>query len=71
LEQWALHAEMQTIPHLLNGSRAVRIGIDPKETAATAGSRLSDSLGLMFGFKADLTLPYFTSLYEEIMLLLP
>jgi hypothetical protein len=46
-------------PHLLVVSRAARIGIDPKEAAAAAAtdSRLSDSVGLMFGFKADLTLP--------------
>jgi len=46
--------------HKLIVSRAVRIGIDPEEAAAAVGSRLSDSLGLMFGFKADLTLPYRT-----------
>lgn len=46
--------------HQLYVSRAARIGIDPEEAAAAVGSRLSDSLGWMFEFKTDLTLPYLT-----------
>jgi len=46
--------------HRLNVSPAARIGIDPEEAAAAVGLRLSDSLGLMLGFKTDLTLPYLT-----------
>lgn len=65
---------MQNVPKLpyfvsSRPNRAARLGIDPKEGGEQPlqqGSQLSDSLGLMLRFKADITLPCVILLRDRI-----